>query len=194
MLTSRPLVAVWAAFLVGGALAATLQERDPRREATVTGAETPASPLVTLPIGRPRGATAIGDPVLIAADRYGLDPALVMAIIQAESRYDSTAVSHKGAIGLMQVMPETALWLGVPDPADPATNLDAGCRYFSYLLQSFGGDIVLALAAYNAGPATVRRWGTVPPYRETRTFVRRVDTAYRELTGLGLIEANRLVS
>jgi soluble lytic murein transglycosylase-like protein len=124
--------------------------------------------------------------VLAAAARHNLDPLLVEAVILVESRDNASAVSPKGAVGIMQVLPETAAWLGLPDPADPAVGLEAGCRYLAALLDHFGGDTELALAAYNAGPGAVRRWGTVPPYRETTTFVARVAAAYRELSGMDL--------
>jgi soluble lytic murein transglycosylase-like protein len=81
--------------------------------------------------------------------------------------------------------------VGLPDAADPATNLEAGCRYLAALLESFGGDVELALAAYNAGPGAVRHWGTVPPYPETRTFIARVAATYKQLTGLDLAGATR---
>ncbi len=123
------------------------------------------------------------------AMRYNLDPALVMAVIEVESGRDPNAVSSKGAVGLMQVMPATAAMVGFPEAADPAANLAAGCRYLSALLDSFGGDVELALAAYNAGPGAVRHWGTIPPYRETRQFVSRVAEAYRRLTGSDLLTA-----
>ena len=126
------------------------------------------------------------------AMRYNLDPALVMAVIEVESGRDPNAVSSKGAIGLMQVMPETAAMVGFPEAADPAANLAAGCRYLSALLDSFGGDVELALAAYNAGPGAVRHWGTIPPYRETRQFVARVAAAYHRLTGSDLVTATRV--
>jgi len=94
-------------------------------------------------------------------------------------------------VGLMQILPETAAEIGYPDAADPASNLEAGCRYLAALLEGFGGDVELALAAYNAGPGAVRRWGTVPPYRETKTFVARVAAEYERLTGLDLAGATR---
>lgn len=107
----------------------------------------------------------------------GLDPRLVQAIIQAESSYDARAVSRKGAIGLMQLMPETARELGV-DPWDPEQNLRGGTLYLRQLLDSFGGDLRLALAGYNAGPGAVRRYGGIPPYRETTDYISRVLGAY----------------
>jgi len=132
--------------------------------------------------------------VIATATRWGLDPALVLAVIEAESGQLPEAVSPKGAVGLMQVLPETAALMGLPDPANPATNLDAGCGYLANLIESFGGDIELALAAYNAGPGAVRRWGGVPPFRETRAFVTRVAAAYQRLSGLDLPGARRFTS
>ncbi len=109
--------------------------------------------------------------------RYRLDSILLAAIVEAESGFDARSVSPAGALGLMQIMPDLATQHG-GDPFDPAVNLEAGARYFSALLQRFNGDIELALAAYNAGPSTVHRYGKIPPYRETQAFVRRVLSIY----------------
>jgi soluble lytic murein transglycosylase-like protein len=120
------------------------------------------------------------------AERHGVDPLLVHAVVRAESGYDPNAVSPKGAAGLMQLMPETARRYGVTDPFDPATNLDAGVRYLRHLLSEFGGNLSLALAAYNAGEEQVLRAGRrIPDYRETAEYVRRVRLYYR-----GLMEAS----
>lgn len=117
-----------------------------------------------------------------AAHDAALDPALVHALIYVESRYNPAARSPKGAVGLMQVLPETALRYGVADPArSPKANLRAGTRYLSDLLQVFGGRLDLALAAYNAGENTVQRYGRIPPYPETRAYVPAVLAKYREL-------------
>ena len=111
------------------------------------------------------------------ARERGLDPVLVQAVIQAESAYDARAVSKKGAIGLMQLMPETARELGV-DPWDPEQNVRGGTLYLRRLIDSFGGDLQLALAGYNAGPGAVKRYGGIPPYQETTGYVSRVLALY----------------
>lgn len=103
-----------------------------------------------------------------------LDPRLVQAVVQVESGYNRWAVSRKGALGLMQLMPATAELVGVEDVFDPAQNIAAGTTYLRSLLDRFDGRVELALAGYNAGPETVERHGGVPPYRETRDYVRRV--------------------
>jgi soluble lytic murein transglycosylase-like protein len=113
-----------------------------------------------------------------AAAKYGLDPNLVAAVIWAESSGDPNAVSNKGARGLMQLMPATARELGVSNVLDPAQNVDGGSRYLRRMLDQHEGDLSLALAAYNAGPNAVRRYGGVPPYRETRDYVGRVLRVY----------------
>lgn len=110
-----------------------------------------------------------------AARIYQVDAALLHAVISAESGYNPTAVSHKGAVGLMQLMPETARRYGVENSFDPAQNIRGGAQYISYLLQLFGNNIELALAAYNAGENAVIRHGySIPPYRETLGYVPKV--------------------
>jgi soluble lytic murein transglycosylase-like protein len=112
------------------------------------------------------------------ARRHGLDPALVLAVVAVESGFRPDAVSPKGAQGLMQLMPGTAQALGVGDAFDPQGNLDGGVRHLSGLLALYGGDLRRALAAYNAGEGAVARHGGLPPYRETRDYVRKVLERY----------------
>lgn len=114
------------------------------------------------------------------ADRHGLDPLLVEKVVWAESNFNPLAVSHKGAMGLMQLMPGTASLLSVAEPFDPVQNLEGGMRYLRYLLDRFGGRIELALAAYNAGENRVLRAGGIPAIPETRNYVRKIMTAYLE--------------
>ncbi|MDZ7697091.1 MAG: lytic transglycosylase domain-containing protein [Deltaproteobacteria bacterium] len=119
------------------------------------------------------------DIIDLASSRYGLEAALIKAIIKAESDFDHTAVSSKGAQGLMQLMPGTAEDLAVENPFDPEENILGGARYFSMLLKRFRNDKVLALAAYNAGPERVESHNGIPPYAETQAFVKRVMSYYR---------------
>jgi soluble lytic murein transglycosylase-like protein len=105
---------------------------------------------------------------------HGVSPHLVRAVIQQESGFNPRAVSHKGAMGLMQLMPATATELGVNDPYDPSENIRAGVAYLKGLLVRFKDDVKLALAAYNAGPTAVLKYKDVPPYRETRDYVSRI--------------------
>ncbi|HZY95872.1 MAG TPA: lytic transglycosylase domain-containing protein [Candidatus Cybelea sp.] len=114
------------------------------------------------------------------ADGANVDPELIDAIISNESGFDPNAISSAGARGLMQLMPETAASLGVGDPYDPAQNVAGGVRYLRGLLDRFG-DVELAVAAYNAGPAAVERYGGVPPFAETRNYVRNVLARYRQM-------------
>lgn len=114
------------------------------------------------------------------AKRHGLDPALVLAVASVESGFRPKAVSPKGALGLMQLMPATATSLGVADAFDPETNLEGGSRYLAELIALYGGDLTKALAAYNAGPDAVKRHGGVPPYQETRAYVKKVLERYKK--------------
>lgn len=114
------------------------------------------------------------------ARRHGLDPALVLAVAAVESAFQPKAVSPKGAQGLMQLMPGTAAELGVQDAFDPADNLDGGSRYLAALLAQYGGDVSKALAAYNAGAGAVKRHNGIPPYRETRDYVKKVLKRYEK--------------
>jgi soluble lytic murein transglycosylase-like protein len=121
------------------------------------------------PSGNP-SADAIHAAVRTAAMRYNVPEALIYSVMQQESGMNPRALSAAGAIGLMQLMPETARALGV-DPWDPVQNIDGGTRYLAQLLKQFDGDVRLALAAYNAGPEAVRRYGGIPPYPETQSYV-----------------------
>jgi soluble lytic murein transglycosylase-like protein len=114
-----------------------------------------------------------------AAEKYGLPRHLVRSVMAAESGFQQKAVSPKGAIGLMQLMPETAKELGA-NPHDPAQNVDAGARYLRDLLVKYDGRLWHALAAYNAGPAAVDKYDGIPPYSETINYVNRIDRAYRK--------------
>lgn len=114
-----------------------------------------------------------------ASSRYSVDPDLIRAIIKVESDFDSTARSHKGATGLMQLMPETARLHNVEDLYDPSANIEGGVRHLKLLLGKYQGDIELSLAAYNAGIKAVEKHGGIPPFAETRDYVRRVLNYYQ---------------
>jgi soluble lytic murein transglycosylase-like protein len=109
-----------------------------------------------------------------ASEKYSVDPALIKAVIKAESNFNHRAVSKKGARGLMQLMPATASSLHVQDSFHPESNIEGGVRYLRYLLNYFSGNLHLAIAAYNAGENAVIRYGGIPPYPETQIYVRRV--------------------
>jgi soluble lytic murein transglycosylase-like protein len=113
----------------------------------------------------------VAEVVSAASGRYRLDPDLVTSVIRAESGFKIHAVSPKGAQGLMQLMPQTASKLGVPNAFDPEANVDGGTRYLRELLEHYNFDVIKALAAYNAGPQRVEQYKGVPPYRETRQYV-----------------------
>jgi soluble lytic murein transglycosylase-like protein len=115
-----------------------------------------------------------------AASVYGVSAELVRSVIQVESNFDARAVSPKGAQGLMQLAPATARWLGIANPFDPRQNIFGGVRYLSMMLERHDGNVPLALASYNAGPSAVRRHRGIPPYRETRGYVRKVMARTQE--------------
>lgn len=163
--------------------------RTPLTATVATGAAAPptafASALAgaqTIPTtGTPGASVPFGAEIDAAASRHGIDPALLRALVRQESGFDPAARSSAGATGLTQLMPGTAAELGV-DPTDPEQALAGGARYLRMQLDRFGGDERLALAAYNAGPGAVARFGAVPPYPETQAYVEKV---------LGYAAANR---
>lgn len=117
-----------------------------------------------------------------ASRKYNISSNVIKAVIKAESGFNSTAVSKVGAMGLMQLMPDTAEALGVKDAFDPSENIDAGAKYLKNMLSEFGGNLELALAAYNAGPNSVKKYGGIPPYEETQNYVRRIMSSLKART------------
>jgi soluble lytic murein transglycosylase-like protein len=120
------------------------------------------------------------DFIAASAQTHGVAPELVASVIAVESNFNPNAISWKSARGLMQLMPETAARFGVTNVFDPRQNIDAGTQYLKELLQRYNGDLALTLAAYNAGPDRVEQFRAVPPYRETRDYVRRVTQRLRQ--------------
>lgn len=122
--------------------------------------------------------------ILIAAKRYDVDPDLVKAVIRVESNFNSSLISRRGAIGIMQLMPNTADYYDVTNPYNPIDNIDGGTKYLKKLMKMFSGDLKLALAAYNAGESAVIKHGfRIPPYDETINYVEKVLTHYNNLKG-----------
>jgi hypothetical protein len=127
-----------------------------------------------------QSAIPFGDLIHAKSQKYDVDPALVAAVMETESRFRKNARSQVGAQGLMQLMPKTGRWMGARNLYDPDQNVDAGAKYLSYLSRRFDGNLKKTIAAYNAGEGVVRRYDGVPPYRETRSYVNRVMTSYRK--------------
>jgi soluble lytic murein transglycosylase-like protein len=136
------------------------------------------------PASAPSGASWMTGYVDRFSRANDLPPALVHAIIKAESNGQRMAVSPKGAKGVMQLMPFTSKRMRVADPFDPIENIEGGIKYIKELLVAFEGDLTNTVAAYNAGPAAVRKYGGVPPYQETRLYVRRVMDLYRQYSAV----------
>jgi soluble lytic murein transglycosylase-like protein len=126
----------------------------------------------------PAASAPFADLIQAAASRYTVDADLIASVIATESNFDPKAVSRRNARGLMQLLPETAARLGVKNIFDPRENIDAGTHYLRDLLQRYKNDLALTLAAYNAGPESVQRFGRIPPFAETQSYVRRVRRAY----------------
>ncbi len=121
---------------------------------------------------------AYHDYINTACEKYGVDPSLVHALVRVESDFNPYALSNKGAMGLMQLMPQTATDMNVKNSFSPQENVDGGVRYLRYLLDRYEGNLSLALAAYNSGETSVKRWGTVPPFKETKDYVKKVLAIY----------------
>lgn len=134
-----------------------------------------AGPQETVP-----GKAGLAELVKRAAQKYNLPVALVNSVIEAESGFNPRSLSSTGAAGLMQLMPGTARAMGVRNVWDPADNIDGGCRYLRQMLDRYRGSLPLALAAYNAGPGSVDKYGGIPPFAETQAYVRRILSSYRD--------------
>lgn len=183
---------LWALLLGGRARADIYIYKDPKGVLNFSNVPTHGGfrPFIRERNGTSRGSLASGryeEMIREAAERYGVDPHLVRAVIKAESDFNSYARSRKGAQGLMQLMPETARLHDVQDVYDPDDNIDGGVRHLRMLLDRYGGDLRLALAGYNAGVKAVEKYGGIPPYPETRDYIRRVLNYHQRYSGNGTV-------
>ncbi len=155
---------------------------------------------MTMAVGTALGGFTTGDAVIDSyivdsSKRYGIDPLLIYSQMHQESAFKLKATSYKGASGLMQLMPATARRFGVTSIYDPKQNIDAGVKYMRWLLNTFGGDVVLALAGYNAGEGAVMKYGNqIPPYRETQEYVRRITARYNSISNPNFVKSVKKVS
>jgi soluble lytic murein transglycosylase-like protein len=164
--------------LVRSVVAITRRDAPGRVERPAAPVPAPISSLPAQPA--PISAAAIAELVERAAAQLSLPPELIHSVIKVESNYNPVAVSSKGALGLMQLIPATARRFGVLDAFDPVDNIQGGAKYLRYLLDLYRGDYPLALAAYNAGEGAVAKYGTVPPYPETQNYLKLVARQLRE--------------
>ena len=176
----------------------TMSVQDGLSQPTIT--QTVNYTKTTMSAGRSLGGFTTGDAtidsyILKSSQRYGIDPLLIYAQMHQESSFKLRAKSYKGASGLMQLMPATAVRFGVTDIYNPQQNIEAGVKYMRWLLDKFGGDVRLALAGYNAGEGAVMKYGNqIPPYRETQEYVRRILSRYGSISNPNVAQTVRTVT
>ena len=162
--------------LTGKSLGVNAQKVDAPQEINKTP-EITSNPAVGIDTNKPTKSQIL-DLVTSVSKKHGVDDKLVKALIKQESGFNPKAKSHAGAMGLMQLMPSTAKGLGVTDPMNPVQNVEGGVKYLKSMLDRYNGNVILALAAYNAGPGAVDKYTGVPPYKETQNYVKNILSDY----------------
>lgn len=175
---------------LGGATASTSFSSALQSAQGTTAASASSAATGTTAVSAGTGTVPYASEITAAAQKYGVDPALLAGLVKQESGFNPTIRSGAGAVGLTQLMPGTAKTLGVTDPTDPVQSLEGGAKYLKQQLDRFGGDERLALAAYNAGPGAVQKYGGVPPYAETQNYVKTVMANRDAYAAAGLTAAN----
>jgi soluble lytic murein transglycosylase-like protein len=151
---------------------------NPVKDRSTVNAQRPVTTSYS-PLTSSKKPSAYVDIINTACDRHGIDPALVHAIVKVESDFNPYALSRKGAMGLMQLMPQTAAEMNVRNTFNPNDNIDGGVKFLRYLIDRYDGNLSLALAAYNCGETAVKKWGAIPPYPETQNYVQKILNIYK---------------